>query len=221
MTSSRFLPLLGASFITIFAAFCLWQSPGIIAGKLSGAEIDHHLKLADAQLHMPEKAEVLKRVRRWAEADDGQPFYMLNLMRHHRTLRQFPGSLPFDGSPVDANNYYENKTLPMLVTNGGSLPFGSATHGQALIPVGADRDQDDWTRALVVRYTSRRAFLALLSDPAYAKVAPYKMMALDVLLVPTSGDIVLPDPRVMLGAILLCLFLLAGWLRSAQKEKKQ
>jgi hypothetical protein len=74
---------------------------------------------------------------------------------------------------------------------------------------------DDWSRALVVRYPSRRDFLNLMADPAYGPLEPYKTMALKVVLVPVSGDLVLPDLRFVVGAALLVVFLVAGWIRAA------
>ncbi|MES2016173.1 MAG: hypothetical protein V4484_06715 [Pseudomonadota bacterium] len=218
MTNARFLTLLGAGLAAIFAAFCLWQSPGIISGKLSAGEIAYHLGVADKQLTFPgdSKVRILARMKAWAEADDGKPFYMLNLMRHYQQLRQLPGAPIFNGTPQQANAYYEAMVTGMLVRNGGSLPYGSKIEGPALIPVGTDPALDGWSRVLLVRYPNRRAFLQLLSDPAYAPLEPYKMMALEVLLVPTSGDIVLPDLRALCGAALLMLFLLTGWIRSAR-----
>ncbi len=220
MKQHRFLIKLGVLFIGVFAAFCLWQSPGIISGKLTAAEIDHHLALAEKQLVFPTadgKQRIFKRLRAWAEADDGKPFYMLNLMRFYDKINQFPGTPEFKGTPAELNQLYENLATSMLIKNGGSLPFGSNTQGAPVFPIGSEPAFDNWSRVLVVRYVNRRAFLQLISSPDYAKIEPYKMMALEVLLVPTSGDVVVPDLRAILGAVLLVIFLLIGWMRSARK----
>ena len=86
--------------------------------------------------------------------------------------------------------------------------------GKNLIPV--PPALDDWSRVAVVRYPSRRAFLSLLADPAYAPYEPYKFMALEIALVPISGDVVIPDLRWIVGGILTVLFLLVGWIRTAR-----
>lgn len=221
MNNTRFLSMLASVFVAIFVAFCLWQAPGIITGKLTKVEIDHHLALAEKQLVFPSidgKQRIFKRLRAWAEADDGKPFYMLNLMRLYDKVNRFPGTPDFNGTPAELNQLYENLATPMLLKNAGSLPFGSNTQGPPVFPIGAEPAFDDWSRVLVVRYVNRRAFLQLISSPDYAKIEPYKMMALEVLLVPTSGDVVLPDLRVILGASLLVIFLLIGWMRSVRKQ---
>src|SRR5215213_6933045 len=46
------------------------------------------------------------RLRAWAEADDGKPVYMLNLMRYYDELRPFPGAPDFQGSPEESNTLY-------------------------------------------------------------------------------------------------------------------
>ena len=75
---------------------------------------------------------------------------------------------------------------------------------------------DDWNRILVVRYPSRRAFFELLTDPQWLKVAPYKIAALEIVLVPTWGQVVVPDLRWVVGGACLIVFLGAGWLRAAR-----
>lgn len=67
----------------------------------------------------------------------------------------------------------------------------------------------------VARYPNRRTFLKLLSDPAYAPMEPYKFIALEMDLVPVSGDKVIPDLRWLVGGGLVFIFLVVGWIRAA------
>ena len=53
----------------------------------------------------------------------------------------------------------------------------------------------EWGRLAVARYPNRRTFLKLLSDPAYASMEPYKFIALEIDLMPVSGDMMIPDLR--------------------------
>lgn len=221
MSDTSFMKKLGLVFVLLFAAFYLWQTPGLVTGKLGKAEIDQYIGAADKQLSFPDpgaKVRILTRVRAWAEADDGKPFYMLNLMRHYPELKRFPGSPNVQMTPKEANAYYEKAATSLLVPNAGSLPFGTDIHDKALITIDGDPTNDNWSRLLLVRYPNRRAFLQLLASPDYAPLEPYKMMALEVLLVPTTGDVVAPDLRLALGAVLLITFLLVGWLRSSRRR---
>ena len=65
MTNQRFYTRLALFFAVLFAAFCLWQSPGIVTGNLTTAEIDHYLTLADQQLNLPDadKKRINSRAR--------------------------------------------------------------------------------------------------------------------------------------------------------------
>jgi hypothetical protein len=48
---------------------------------------------------------------------------------------------------------------------------------------------------------------------------PYKFIALEIDLVPVSGDRVIPDLRFIVGPSLLALFLAVNWLRSARNDR--
>ena len=206
--------LFAIALIALFAALCVWQAPGLAGAKLTKPEIERYLVAIEKVPFPPEeKRDVLARVRVWAEADDGKPVYMLNLMRYHERLRAFPGALPFEGTPRDANATYESEATSLALKTGAYPLFaGEAQDGNVM---GA---REGWDRVLVMRYPSRRAFLDLIADPAYAPLAPYKLMALDVTLTPLAGELVMPDVRFVAFATLLALFLAAGWLRAARRR---
>jgi hypothetical protein len=216
----RFLALLATAFVIALAAFCLWQHPGLVRGRLTAAEIDRAVAYIDKALYLPaeEKADALDRLRKWAEADDGRPVYMLNLMRYNEAVLHGSGMPDFKGTPKDSNAYYENNVMPMLLRSGNYPIFGSETQGATLL---RDKIAGDLSRILVVRYSSRRDFLNLLTDPAYAPFEPYKLMALQVALTPTSGDVVIPDASLAFGASLLITFLIIGWIRTARRQPRQ
>ena len=75
----------------------------------------------------------------------------------------------------------------------------------------------EWGRLAVARYPNRRTFLKLLSDPAYASMEPYKFIALEIDLMPVSGDMMIPDLRWLVGGGLVVIFLLVGWVRAARR----
>ena len=66
-------------------------------------------------------------------ADDGQPVYMLNLMRFHDQLRPWPGVNIEAASPQEANTYYEDNVFDIALPLGLSMAFAGETQG-----VGAD-----------------------------------------------------------------------------------
>ena len=60
---------------------------------------------------------------------------------------------------------------------------------------------------IVVRYPSRRTFLKLISHPAYAPLAAYKFIAVELDLVPVSSGTIIPDLRWLVGAGFAIVFL--------------
>ncbi len=197
--------------LILFLAFWFWHSP--IRRRLTREEIDRYLgEVAKLPLPASETTAGLARLRAWAEADDGKPVYMLNLMRLYPQLRTFPGTPEFHGTPEEANAIYEKGVAMMLFKRAGYPMVGGRAQGKNLLEVPAALD--NWSRVVVVRYPSRRAFLSLLADPAYAPYAPYKLMALETALVPVSRALAIPDLRLVVGAILVILFLAVGWIRA-------
>ena len=217
MQRMRFQLIFGGALLALLVAVCLQQSPGSWRGKLTKEEVSDYLARIDRQVPMlpEEKAEALKRLRAFGEADDGKPVYMLNVMRMFDKVKALPGQTAFPGTPAQANAYYEEKARALLLKS-GSYPIYSGNVSEKNL-FGYERNQDDWSRVLVVRYPSRRAFLELVADPAYGPIAPYKLMSLDLLLVPTEAELVLPELRLVVGALCLVAFLAVSWARAARR----
>ena len=226
MRTHRFEWFLGAVLAALFIAFWLWQSPGNFK-KLSSTEVDAYLRRMEGKLpgDSAEQGVFLARMRSFGLADDGRPVYMLNAMRYYPELKRGPGMEGVPGTPAEANATYEKAVAPILFRLGAYPLFGGETmelrdDGKAHSNLdGFDPAIDDWNRILVVRYPSRRAFFELLSDPQWLKFAPYKIAALELVLVPMSGQVVIPDLRWLVGAVCLIVFLGACWLRAARKKR--
>jgi hypothetical protein len=221
----RFEWLLGAVLAALFVAFWIWQTPGNLQ-KLSSADVDAYLHRMEGKLpgDPAEQAVFFARMRAFGLADDGQPVYMLNLMRYYPELKHGPGMEGVRGTPAEANATYEKAVMPILFRLGAYPLFGGQTveiraGGNVHTNLdGFDPPIDDWSRILVVRYPSRRAFFELLSDPQWLKYAPYKLAALELALVPASGHVVIPDFRWLIAGACLVVFLGAAWLRAARKK---
>lgn len=206
--------LLAITLAFLVALVCWQQAPG---HKLTPAEIDDYLGRIDRQIQMPadEKAAALKRIRAFAEADDGAPVYMLNVMRMYDKIRPLAGMAGFSGTPAQANAYYEERAIPLLLKGANYPIFGGQVREPNLFGYGEGRD--GWSRVLVVRYTGRRAFLELIADPAYGPIAPYKLMSLDLLLTPSKLELAVPDLRLVAATLALVLFLALGWWRAVRR----
>lgn len=201
--------ILAAACLLLYVIFWAWHSQG--AGKLTEAEIDRYLAMIE-KLPLPEKGvqAFIARLRPWAEADDGKPFYMFNLIHFFPKLQPFPGAPEFKGTPEQANAHYE-KSLTWLWLSHASYPtFIGVPQARNLIDMQPERT---WGNMTVVRYPSRRTFLKLISHPAYAPLAPYKLIAVELDLVPVANGIIVPDLRLLVAGGFVILFLLVVWLR--------
>jgi len=100
----------GAVLLILYLAFWAWHSTW--AHKLTKAEIDHYMAIIENLPMPPEKVtSIASRLRRWAAADDGKPFYMFNLIHLFPQLRTFPGAPEFKGTPRESNAYYMKRLM--------------------------------------------------------------------------------------------------------------
>jgi hypothetical protein len=210
-TKMWFELILAAVLVMVYVAFWAWHSQG--AGKVTQAEIDQYLAIIE-KLPLPEKGvqAFIARLRPWAEADDGKPVYMFNLIHFFPKLQTFPGAPEFKGTPEQANAQYEKSLLWLWLSHASYPTFIGAPQGRNLINIQPERT---WGNMTVVRYPNRRTFLKLISHPSYARVAAYKFIAVELDLVPVSSRTIVPDLRWLAAGGLVIIFLLLGWLRAA------
>ena len=203
--------ILAAAFVVLYIAFWVWHSQG--AGKLTQAEIDRYLAIIE-KLPLPENRiqAFVARLRPWAEADDGKPLYMFNLIHFFPKLQTFPGAPEFKGTPEQANARYEKSLVWLWLSHASYPTFIGIPQARNLINMQPERT---WGNMTVVRYPSRRTFLKLISHPTYAIVAAYKFIAVELDLAPVSSGTVVPDLRWLVGGGLAIIFLLTVLVRVA------
>ena len=119
---------LGTLLVVLFVFVCHWQAPH---RTLTKADVDAYLRRIAAGVELPgnEKAEIVEHLRSWGEADDGQPVYMLNLMRYYDSARSMPGRPDIAGSPRDLNTHYEAVAIPKLFKLGAYPLFAGEPAG--------------------------------------------------------------------------------------------
>jgi len=210
-TKMWFELILAAALVVLYVVFWAWHSQG--AGKLTQAEIDQYLAIIE-KLPLPEKGvqAFIARLRPWAEADDGKPVYMFNLIHFFPGVQTFPGAPEFKETPEQANAHYEKSLIWLWLSHASYPTFMGAPQARNLINMQPERT---WGNMTVVRYPSRRTFLKLISHTTYARVAAYKFIAVELDLVPVSSGTVVPDLRWLVGGGFAIAFLLLGWLRAA------
>ncbi len=200
---------LGAVFLALFAAFFLWQTPSLWSSPMSPADIDRYIAELEKHVDQPpaEKAAFIARVRQWAAGDDGGPVLLVNLMRYRDKLGDLPANISFKGTPQEANAFYESTVAPLALKRGEYPLLGGDAQGSSLTASDAD-SASQWTRVVVMRAPSRRAFIEFMADPVFGAMSAYKHAAMDVVLIPVNSEMVIPDLRWMVGGLLLVVYLL-------------
>lgn len=214
---------LAVAMTVLFALVCHWQSPGRVLTK---ADVDAYLARIEAGVELPgeEKQQIVDHLRAWGEGDDGQPVYMLNLMRYYEAARSMPGRPEIAGDPRALNAHYEEVAVPKLLALGAypifiGVPEGVRGGDRPSTNILANDDAlENWGRVLVVRYPDRRSFFELLSDPEYLPVLPYKLAALKVMLMPMHDEAVIADLRLQVGMLLLAILALVTIVRGHRRE---
>lgn len=121
-------------------------------------------------MHIDPTPEQLTAFIESAAADDG-PVVMLNLLRF--------------GPDGGADDYaiYAAEVQPHLERVGGELAWVGACSPALIGPV-----EGEWDLVALVRYPSRTAFLAMVTDPDYLKIARHRTSALtDSRLIPCAA----------------------------------
>jgi hypothetical protein len=137
---------------------------------------------------------------------------MFNLMQFFPRVQTFPGAPEFKGTPEEANARYEKGLIWLWLSHASYPTFIGVPQAQNLLNIQPERT---WGNMTVVRYPSRRTFLKLISHPAYAPLAPYKLIAVDLDLVPVSTGIVIFDLRWLVASGFAIVLLLILWIRAA------
>ena len=137
---------------------------------------------------------------------------MFNLMHFFPRVQTFPGAPEFEGTPEEANAHYEKSLIWLWLSHASYPTFIGAPQAKNLINIQPERT---WGNMTVLRYPSRRTFLKLISHPTYAPLAPYKLIAMELDLVPVLSGTVVPDLRWLVADGFAIAFLLVGWVRAA------
>lgn len=223
MSKYKFELSLAALFLALFVgALAFWGDWA--GGRMSREEVDQYLVQIDENLKWPEpmKSYMMTSLREWGYADDGKEFMMLNMMRYHDEIWNYPGSIQgFEGTPKESNYKYELDTKDILLPQGGyPVAWGEVNLSRNVARADDAAANTNWNRVGFARYPNRRGFFRLMADPEYGRISAYKLMGAHTNLIPMTPQWVVPDLRLIAGLVLPMLFFAIVWIRAELRNRR-
>ena len=175
----------------LYAFFYLWYRG--LGRPLSAEEINKY----DTLLAKVVEPEMLAEWRKFLQKDDGREFFMMNLVQ----LRDEP--LPVEGVPEGTTTqqmlrlYMSGFFLRELVKRAcwqvfQGIPRAGALEKWQVEPAAR------WSAFMLMRYRSRRDFLAIVTHPKFQAQHPFKVAAIEATYaMPTRTLLTLAPPLVM------------------------
>jgi hypothetical protein len=201
-------------FVLLYLAFLFWY--GGRGKPLSQAEVENlltEMKHRAGKQAQTEESPILDQFRELAKNDDGQEYYMVNLLKF-RKKALYPAGSSFGDDPMAANDRYTRAIVPLLLKHGGHPVFLGQVQGRFLHPGVAN----DWDQVGMVRYRSRRDMLKMAVEIAGKGVDVHKWAALEKTQVfPVKPLVSLAFIRGTVAVILSVIALISSFVLSGFK----
>jgi hypothetical protein len=185
------------SALALYAVFRLWYDG--LRRPLTRAEIDAFFDEVHSKYGGGNDPAVL---RTFLEADDGKEFVMLNLVKIEEGMVTDPDT----GEQVPGRTMmrrYSDPFVKALLAKGGHPGIIGRKVGPYVDAWNVEGDPG-WSLFSLMRYRSRRDLLAMVANPMFAKVHPYKLLGIPTTFsFPTQRELsVYLGPRVWVGLVL-------------------
>lgn len=196
MTGRRLLWVLPLLFYLVFT---FWYTN--TKGPLSESEINDFVTKLQVNGFTGAQAS---RLRKFMESDSGRQFLMLNNLDMADNPGPVKGAATTESAEDLMNRYMEHMYPELLKRACHPVYLGEAVFS-ALDIVGIEGGEN-WDRAVLMRYRSRRDLMEIISNPAMPGKHEFKMAALDkTIAYPLENRIYLSDPRLLLALILISI----------------
>ena len=197
----------------LYAAFFYWYTE--FGGPLSDTEVDQFVATMKTNGSEP---KIIAFIDEFARQDSGRQFLMVNNIDMNENPPDVEGAKPGE-SASDLMARYMGHMIPALLARAcHPVLMGSAVY-PTMDLVGIE-GAENWDQAALFRYRSRRAFLEIVTNPAFAGKHHFKTAALDkTIAYPIETDLYLGDPRLLLGLILLAVTALIDNLRMSKNQE--
>tara|TARA_Y100000813_G_C24073183_1_gene309746 strand:- start:98 stop:709 length:612 start_codon:yes stop_codon:yes gene_type:complete len=190
----------------VYLSFFLWYTN--LSGPISEEEIESYI----GSLDEGEIDERTKFIRKFLKEDDGNDFYMVNLLDNNESPRTMPATGE-GATAADLQAHYMGYMFPEMLKRATHPVFFSSVLYPALDIVSA-QGMEDWDIVAIFRYRSRRDLIEIGSNPIFDERHEYKVEALDKTIAIPVETPFLMDLRLILFVFLLLLGLIIERLRN-------
>jgi len=186
-------------FIVLYLSFLAWYG-GWGMSPMTTAEVERYLANVPQDSEMVDFLDMMRNMG----VDDGEEIFMLNLNRY-----KYADDEPKVGVPA-AYRSYGTSVIGMILKNGGHPIYSGEFLKSRIID---DSDEAYWDEVILVRYRSRRDFLAMVTSDAYQEIARDRASGIAYAAVsPTTSTVNLAKPRLLILIFLLVPGLLFDYL---------
>lgn len=171
---SRGSKILAGGFAALYIAFLAWY--GGHGTPLTPAERDAIFARIDAQAAKEplRNGKLREELQRIVEHDDGNEFFMLNLIRY-REKAAYPAGYAYGDDSHEADTRYNKAIAPYLIRHAAHPIFLGDAAGRFIDEAG----DTEWQRVAIVRYRSRRDMLEMVAELAGRDVAVHKWASIE------------------------------------------
>ena len=196
----------------LYAVFTFWYTD--FGGPLSDTEVDQFVATMKTNGSDP---KTIAFIEKFAQQDSGRQFLMVNNIDMNENPPNVEGAEPGESASDLMARYMEHMIPALLARACHPIIMGAVVYPTVDL-VGIE-GAENWDQAALFRYRSRRAFLEIVTNPAFMGKHHFKTAALDkTIAYPIETNLYLGDPRLLLGLILLALTgLIDGWRLSRQQ----
>ena len=195
---------------SVYAAFFSWYTS--FGGPLTEQEIDQYTEHFERRgIGAQQKAMLVQFMR----TDTGDDFVILNNIDMYETPLQVEGVAANDTSSDVLNKYMEYMYPALFARASHPVMFGDAAN-IAMDLVNAP-GMELWSQGALMRYRSRRDFLNITTNPAFAGSHEFKVAALrKTIAFPLDPWFQFGDPRLVLALLLGLLGMGLSWRETAR-----
>ena len=144
----------------LYAAFFYWYTD--FGGPLSDTEVDQIMATMKTNGSDP---EVIAFIEKFARQDSGRQFLMVNNIDMNEDPPDTEGAEPGESADDLMGRYMAHMIPALLIRACHPVLMGSAVY-PSMDMVGIE-GAENWDQAALFRYQSRRAFLDIVTNPAF------------------------------------------------------